>query len=363
MSNEEIVRIDLTEEPQRIQDAGIIKDYEVIPLESNGEVFVGEIDKIILHEGLIYIANYRESANVLIFDSQGKFIREIKRQGRGPLEYLQFGNVFIDRTDNTLNLVDRYPAKILKFRLDGSGNPDVIHLSDVAVEDALPYRDGYICYTTFSSQNDNNTLLFVDRQGNKIGGEIPMRDGWESNGFLDARVFSASQDKIYFKPIYESPIYRYNDGTGTFEPAVMLDFGPHNWPDDIKTANDYFNDFEGRIFDYIGYINHYQEKETYWLFEYIHQGQTRFTLYDKATGQSTQYRPDVNTDNYFIGFGLVVAMTENHIVTSLGAISIADMLENKEIGEQYPESLERLRQKVGDIDSEDNPVIIVYNLE
>ena len=352
------ISIDIRENPQRIQDAGIIKDYEIIPLESGGEILVDKIDKIIMHEGLIYIANYRTSANVLIFDSQGRFIREIKRQGRGPLEYIQFCNIFIDKVDNTLNLVDRYPAKILKFRLDGSGTPDVVHISNVSVEDVVPYPDGYICYTSFSSRNNNNTLLFINREGLKIGGEIPMRNGWESNVFSAARVFSVFQDKIYFKPVYESPIYRYN-GTGKFEPAVMLDFGPYNWPSEIKTADDFLNDDAD---NYVGYIYNYQEKETYWLFQYVHGGQTIFTVYDKVARKSTQYRPDVNMDKYFIGFGTVASMTENHIITWLDAFLVESLLNNKELEEQYREPFERLRQKVGDIDSDDNQVLIIYDI-
>lgn len=360
---EGVISIDVMQKPKRIQDAGIIKDHELIPLESSAKIIVDDIDKIIAHEGLIYIANYRSSSNVIIFDEQGRFVREIKRRGRGPLEYLQLKNVFIDEFDNTLNLVDSYPAKILKFPLDGAGNPSVIHIANISLGDVMPYPEGYICYTTFSSQNERKTLLMIDRKGEVIGRDIRMRDGWESNAFPSASVFSKFKDKIYFRPIYESPIYAF-DNHKKFELHIDTDFGRYNWPSELKTADDFDKDTKYSVLkgDYVDYIYDYQEKEDYWLFRYTYKGQMVFTVYDKASGKSTQYRPDVNEDKYFIGFGSVAGITEDYIITHVPAADVVRLLNGKDFNERYPQQLERLRQKVGDLDPNDNPVLIRYDI-
>lgn len=361
--NEDTINIDVAEKPQRFQDAGVIKNFEVIPLESDGKILVARIDKIIMHGGLIYIANYRPNANVLIFDTLGRFVREIERKGRGPLEYIQFCNMFINEEDNTLNIVDRYPAKILKFPLDGSGMPDVITISGISLEDVIPCAEGYICYTTFSSQNEDKTLMLVDRSGKRIGRDIEMREGWESNAFPGAHVFSKFREKIYFKPVYESPIFRYGE-TGKFEPAIALDFGSYNWPKEIKTADDFLNEtkYSTLAGDYVGYLYNFQETEDYWLFMYVYSGQLTFTVYDKATCKSTQYRPDVNTDKYFIDFGNVASITENHIIAWVDAAAVISTLGNEERERHYPEQFERLRQRAGNLDVNDNQVLIIYDI-
>ena len=356
-----VLFIDITRKPDRIQDAGIIKDFEVISLKSEDKVIVDKINKIIIHDSLIYIANYRSSSNVVIFDLEGQFVREIKRRGRGPLEYMQLANIFIDETDNTFNIVDRYPAKILKFPLDGAGNPNVISIDAISLDDVMPYSDGYICYTTFSSQNQDKTIQVVDRDGHMVSRDILMRNGWESHGFAEARVFSKFGDKIYFKPIYESPIYGF-DGAAKFEPSVALDFGRYNWPPELETADDFLNDDTYLAGDYIGYVHNYQEKESYWLFRYVHRGQVTFAVYDKATGQSMQYAPDVNTDKYLIRFGAVAAITEDNIVTYQDAADVVELLKSDELNRKYPDQMENLRQKVGDLTPESNPVLIVYDI-
>lgn len=94
----------------------------------------------------------------------------------------------------------------------------------------------------------------------------------------------------------------------------------------------------------------------------MHTADNLHLRYTIRRSKSTQYKPDVNTDKYFISFGMVAAVTEDHIITYADAAGVVGSLGDKTLNEKYPRQLERLRQKVGGLDPEGNPVLIRYDI-
>lgn len=83
------ITIDLDEHTVELQRLSLIKDIRIVRLETNDSVLVGRIDKVLIHDGKIYIGDFYASQSLFIFDMQGKAIRKISRKGRGPGEYIQ----------------------------------------------------------------------------------------------------------------------------------------------------------------------------------------------------------------------------------------------------------------------------------
>ncbi|MDR2119830.1 MAG: 6-bladed beta-propeller [Tannerella sp.] len=62
------------------------KSVELIPLETNQDVLIGQLRKIIFHNGRYYTFD-RQQQTVHVFDDKGKFIFKIDGRGQGPDEY------------------------------------------------------------------------------------------------------------------------------------------------------------------------------------------------------------------------------------------------------------------------------------
>lgn len=356
-SREGIINIDLTQKIIPVQKTGIIKQFDVIKLKTPDGVIIGDISKIIVFNNRIYVADYKQTRCVNVFDMEGNLLQTINRRGRGPGEYTNIASVFVDKYQGKFNILNQFPGLLLSWELDGMGNPEATAFKNMSLSDMVAHNNHLIGYTTVSSDGKYNNIYLFDRTGNKVNGQMTLPKGWESNGFGDVNVFSTFNDNIYFKPTYEHIIYRLNKET--FEPVYSLDFGSYSWPSEIQSADDYRKSEK----DFIKKIYRYQETEGYWMFQLLLNGQDVLALVDKNNRQSTLCSLTPNESPCFISFGRIKSITQNHIVTAVEADRIARTLENEELLRDYPESVKQLKETVGDIQSRDNPVIVIYHLE
>ena len=116
--NTTCIYFDFTKHMEDIHSIDLIKNYKLIPLETNDSVIIGKIDKAILYKDRIYIATLYSTQAVYIFNLQGKFLHKINNIGRGPEEYLQLSDIFIDQNKQTLNLLSRIDAKLLTYDIN-----------------------------------------------------------------------------------------------------------------------------------------------------------------------------------------------------------------------------------------------------
>lgn len=98
----------------------LIDSIWYVPLETNKNSLIGKVDKVILHNNLIYISDLSLSKSIFIFSEKGKFINKISNNGKGPGEYIkpEFFNLDVD--NNTLEITDNYLHKVFIYDLKGS---------------------------------------------------------------------------------------------------------------------------------------------------------------------------------------------------------------------------------------------------
>ena len=92
--------------PRSVFDTGIIKGVELVKLESDGCI-VGNIDKIICHDSLLYILDKYITKGVYVFTQKGRFVNKISRCGHGKCEYAQLNDIFFYLYYNKLCMVSR----------------------------------------------------------------------------------------------------------------------------------------------------------------------------------------------------------------------------------------------------------------
>ena len=66
------------------------KEYIAIPLETNDNFLIAQIDKIQMTDSCIYIADAITQGTLFIFDREGYFLNKIQHRGTGKGEYVDF---------------------------------------------------------------------------------------------------------------------------------------------------------------------------------------------------------------------------------------------------------------------------------
>jgi len=87
-----------------------------IPLETTKESFLDNIKQVWMNDSVILICCYR--AGLLMFQRDGKFLRKIGKDGRGPGEY---GLIFnFDVIDDTIYISSSARRSLLRYKFDGT---------------------------------------------------------------------------------------------------------------------------------------------------------------------------------------------------------------------------------------------------
>ena len=96
-----------------------ITSLQYIPLETNENVLIASINKMLVHNDRIYVADYNGAKALFVFDFQGKLIFSINRFGRGPGEYIQFADFNVTESGD-IHVWDNGQRKLIKYGPDGS---------------------------------------------------------------------------------------------------------------------------------------------------------------------------------------------------------------------------------------------------
>lgn len=140
----------------------IFKHIQIIPLETNRECLITEVNKVIIYDSLLYIQNGRN--NILVFNLLGNHINTIGKKGKGPGEILSLRDFCIYK--NCIHILDfscikKYTMNgdfIKNFKFDFSPeenitcNPMQFEVSNNFI---------YLWGGTFSIKNNDKNNLFA----------------------------------------------------------------------------------------------------------------------------------------------------------------------------------------------------------
>ncbi len=111
-----LIDIHFDEIPIYKKDTSVVKKIRYIPLETDKDVLITQIDKILFVNEHFYILDSPQKT-IFIFDNKGSFINRIHRIGKGPGEYVKITDFDIDK-NNCIYVYDNISSKILKYGQD-----------------------------------------------------------------------------------------------------------------------------------------------------------------------------------------------------------------------------------------------------
>ena len=90
-------------------------DY--IKLETTSECYICGFQRIIRDNNLLFILDNKK--NIFEFDIQGHFIRKIGSKGGAKNEYIRLMDIFLDKKEKSVNVIDFSKKCIVKYDYDG----------------------------------------------------------------------------------------------------------------------------------------------------------------------------------------------------------------------------------------------------
>lgn len=96
--------------------SSIGKELEYIPLETNANSLLRNIYQIVFSDSYIFISDFNK---LLQFDRNGKFVRQVGANGRGPGEYINVSGFCIDEKKETVYIIAWGIHTVLEFGFNG----------------------------------------------------------------------------------------------------------------------------------------------------------------------------------------------------------------------------------------------------
>ena len=217
-----------------------LADLEKTVLEYSEESIIGDIKDLVCTDngGYIIASTTANSHRLMQFDRDGRYIRDIGHQGRGPGEFLNIRSIFM--LGDTLNvgsfqgfnhILHRYIITPDGYTvIPNSESGDLRH--GIIYMTATPDIPGrYIVKHIWNGTPGWSTPLYgiYDRDWNVVDtSEVKYPAG----GYSTAFPFSHVDGSIYMAFIGSDTIYR-TDGE-RIVPAIIYDLGRSDLPADIK---------------------------------------------------------------------------------------------------------------------------------
>lgn len=278
----------------------LIESIDVLPLKETKGNFIGEAHKIIKTADHIIIFDRSIAKRIVVFDTQGNFIKNVITLGRGPGEAIQLNDFWLN-SDGNLEIYD-YSRKII---FTCNRDYDIIRETRVGgyiftALKRIPSSSEFIGFKNYSEYNppfkgEHYQVAFLDSGLQKIN-RIDHAYSEELNGILilePINPFRIVNDSLRFSTCFNPFIYDVDLNKGLIE-RYKLVYSPNALPIDYETEIflkernnllNYSKNFPTKdlVKGYSGYTGDFLETKQYLLITSFNTNYERFlSIYDKS---------------------------------------------------------------------------------
>lgn len=211
----------------------IAESVEYVRLELNKDAVLCGNPSILLTSKYIFV----RCGSVFQFARDGKFIRKVGSQGKGPKEYVFAYHVSVN--EKAEQVIVHSSNKISIYSFNGA----FVH--------EIPIKAGYwkihfvnngnyISWKNVAEGGEDNVFALLDPQGKELQGvknhlKWAAREMSFSMGWSNYNEFYECNGKKFFKDMYTDTIYTINE-KNRIVPAMYLDLGKYKIPDNMRPS-------------------------------------------------------------------------------------------------------------------------------
>jgi hypothetical protein len=217
--------------------SGIAESIEYIPLETNGISVLGRINDVKFSKDYIFIHSF---GNILLsqFDRNGKFIRYIGKEGRGPGEYALIRMFSLDEENRLIYIHPNWSRGLLVYSFDGEYLKTIPFIRD---ERRITWsRDSlFICFSEPSVGNEENVFTEINSKGEVLQTVknyclwSPPPPFGRSNVYPGQNPFYRLGNRLHFKGEYNDTVYTY-DKNNRIVPNYFIDLKEYKLPPEMR---------------------------------------------------------------------------------------------------------------------------------
>lgn len=360
-STADTITIDKVED--LIQLADFIDTLIYVPLETTKESLFAYNTQMKVYKNHIYIMDDLVAEAVLVFGTDGHFIKRIGDKGGAPYEFSLLQGMTIDEKRDRLALYDNKKGKIMYFTLDG----DYIENTEVNFRyngemEFLP--SGNLVSATCSWQRnvhlnnlDNYRLLYTDSTGNIVKAGFNRNDN--KNLSTQFETLTNTPDGILYHPHFINALYNVTDSA--IIEKYVIDYkhaSPLSQEKFLSLSNmEELKEFsKGTMYLSGGTL---AENTSHLVFKT--EGKDQFyTFYDKNAKNYIAFKGCIYSQGMIFNMSPIYSYKDFFVTTVSGQqlIAMRDAMkkDNIEIPSQWKELYEKIQ-------ADDNPVAVFFKVK
>jgi hypothetical protein len=215
----------------------IAEEVKYIPLESSNEALLGNVQKIMIAENTIIVSDiYGSGSRLLLFDLNGKFIKQVGSMGNGPGEYGQISDFYLAKNNTEIQVVTNNKKNILRFSLIGDFIGNGIEVNDdvTVIYTNGNYYSHFPSNMLFFNKDKKHQLTIRNGSGDILSRQYPVNPlkNTYMNPFIEFVSFSKTKQGCYYHVPNDNVLYEITDTV--IIAAKEFNFGKYNVPTDYK---------------------------------------------------------------------------------------------------------------------------------
>ncbi|MCH7410554.1 6-bladed beta-propeller [Belliella sp. DSM 111904] len=353
----EIIRIDPKndiDEEYSMKASLIVSSIDYYPLTLPGDMIIGEIEKMIHHNGHVYIFD-RHTESIFIFNDEGEFINAIQSKGEGPEEYGDIKDFEVDRSSGNVLIYSPRSQKILRYTITGEFfgaiNNKIQHTSFFPISDSKiaiynsRLSNGHVFERTFPIQ-PRFIIANDEEEVEKQDLETAYREQLLMFPFSDFGFYQIG-DSLRLMDSINSVIYRVDLLEGRVYPRFIVDFAYDNPPRlydmDDKELSLFMDKFkESRKKDWASIYKVFESKDHLFI-SYGYDGLMYRVFFSKRTKELVNSKHGwVNDIDNFPLLSVETVTNDGYFLSSLTSDMLSMMVtHNKNLSSQRILDLEK----------------------
>lgn len=227
------IRVDI-DHPEYCQMDQLFYEPEVVFLQQDTLGFLGSVSKVFLGEHKIYVLD-KQLNSVGIFERNGKYLTVIRPAGKGPGEFDQLTDFFVDENKGEFVIYADRPYKFLYYDLEGHFKKEV--LCKVLYREVALGESGMI-FALNNSEKAAGYVSFIQHDGGKMTKETFSDLPYKGIGDLYTEGMEMNKsEKLNFSRRGDNIIYSL-EGTEVV-PRYRVDFGNYALPEHLNGLKRY----------------------------------------------------------------------------------------------------------------------------
>lgn len=282
--------LDFNNHSYLIKPEEFIDSMKYIPLQTTAESLITGIEKIKIFNNHIYILDVFNKS-LLVFTNDGKFVRKIGREGRGPQEFINPIDFAIDKEQNKVLILDDKASKVLTFSLEGEYLEESFvgfRFNDFFISNDSTYIVNTDVRTNHHNKHlENYKLLVVDKKWNVLS-RGNLYDSWHCSEIAFSRngLYPSNEKSVLYNPTFSYTIYelRGND----FFSKYRFNVGSMKLPDNFECGLDrdqFYNTYSGFKSTYAFIDKPIVETKDWLITTFRYRAQYTFMFYNRNTGK------------------------------------------------------------------------------